>query len=358
MRFRVCPHRSTLRQCMSKTVMLWSVVLLGCLAGIIYLVLQGSSVPPPTPVPPPPLKVKLSSAQFDELIRPQIVLADAANRDSAARAIRRLQETFAKYRAKVPAFTADLTSLNTRWSILTSMPGDWWYADNRIRKSMQAKFEEHLFSEQQLKREIEDALVKFRDEIKANETAMLASIRAAVDRNDLPDFPEVDYGSFSKEVVFALQDYASESGMTSVQRAIVTEFISGVGGAAAESLFVAVLGQLATTTTTAAAAGGGTMATGAAAGGGGGSLAGPGGTAIGLVAGLVVGSLIDWWMTERLEAELNTNMTSMIQQIENSLIDGTEDQPGLRSALPKTCDVLKNAYQITFSKRLTGGFIQ
>jgi hypothetical protein len=81
----------------------------------------------------------------------------------------------------------------------------------------------------------------------------------------------------------------------------------------------------------AAAAGGGAMAGGAGGGATLGSLAGPAGTVVGIGAGLVVGAAIDWWMTDRFKDKLAEQCNRFLDSVRDQLIDGTLDQPGLRT---------------------------
>ena len=73
------------------------------------------------------------------------------------------------------------------------------------------------------------------------------------------------------------------------------------------------------------------MAGGAGGGGALGTLAGPAGTVIGIGAGLVVGAAIDWWMTDRFKEKLAEQCNRFIDTVRDQLIDGTPQQPGLRS---------------------------
>jgi hypothetical protein len=235
------------------------------------------------------------------------------------------------------------------------MPADWWNDRNDVREFISKKFEKHVFSEKSLQADIESAVGAFRNDIEANNVSLLSTVQAAVSTSDVPGMPAIDYGDFSADVTRALQHFAESSAVDSVTNLILVEIVSGVGGAAATQLLAAITTRVAATAAASAASAGGATATGAATGGGGGSAAGPGGAAIGFAVGLVVGVIIDWWMTASFEEKLSAQLNELIDEVESSVISGKDGQPGLDRALDSTCDALSDAYRESFYARIVGG---
>ncbi len=196
------------------------------------------------------------------------------------------------------------------------------------------------------------ALTAFREAIEANNNKLLANVRASVSRSDLPHIPIVDYGEFAAALTDAVQAFATSSARDSVRNAVVTELVSGVGGAAAAKIVGAIGTRIPVMVATSSAAGSGATGTGAAVGAKGGSLGGPAGTVVGFGVGVVVGVAIDWWMTARFEEKLAGELNKMVDRVQSLLIDETEDGVGLRTALDDICDVVRDAYQESLHDRI------
>lgn len=339
-------------------------VLVCCVVGIVYVVTRPGPGMPEVPSPPSTTILDGPATGQTDLQRrreffkrevvPVIGEADVANRAAADRCIKRLEDTFDKYRKGVRPIVSDLTSWGTRWGVLTRTPGDWWNEGNEVERFISRKFEKRLFSKESLQDDIESALATFRSDVDANNTRMLSQVKAAVSSADLPTLPDIDYGNFASEITASLENYAADKAVDSVSRAVMTEILSGIAGAAAEQILVGIAARFATASASSAAAAGGAMAGGAAAGGGGGSIAGPAGTAAGVVVGLLVGMVIDWWMTSRFEEELRQQLNTMIDEMESTLVNGSKGRVGLRTSLRRVCDTLRNAYGDSFRARIAG----
>jgi len=81
---------------------------------------------------------------------------------------------------------------------------------------------------------------------------------------------------------------------------------------------------------------GGATVGGATAGGGLGSLGGPAGTVIGVGTGLVVGAIVDWWLTDQFKAKVEAQCNVFIDMVEARLRDGTDKSTGLSKAFEAT----------------------
>ena len=87
---------------------------------------------------------------FDSEVEPEIEKTDQLNREAAERCVRRLRGIVTEYRYRVEPFVEDLTSISTRFGIISRMPGGWWSEDGRVEDYVAEKFEKHLFSEKKL----------------------------------------------------------------------------------------------------------------------------------------------------------------------------------------------------------------
>jgi hypothetical protein len=347
--------RSFARRGKATSVVVWATVLAFCIGVLIYLALRPAPSPPELPSPPRPAKAERISTRarfFDEQVQPAIAAADKANREAAERCIQRLRDQFSKYRRGVEPLVEDLTSWGTRLGVVRRMPSDWWYESTNVQEFVTEKFQAHLFSEESLKQGIEGALATFRDDVRANSDKLLTEVKAAISRADLPETPSVEYSEFSSDVTKGLEQYSVKAGKDSVLSLVLTLLVSEIGERAAIQIVAAVGTRIAATAATASASAGGATAGGAVAGGAGGSSVGPVGTVVGAGVGLIVGVIIDWWISEYFEVKLSLQLQEMIDQIELSVIQGIGEQPGLELALAETCDVLRDEYQQSLFDRI------
>ncbi len=309
------------------------------------------------------------AAFFDDKVEPEIEKTDQLNREAAERCISRLKSQVRVYRQQVEPFVEDLTSLSTRFGIISRMPGGWWSEDARVEDFVAAKFEKHLFSEQKLLSDVSGILEQFRNEVDANQKRMLVNVQACLDTADLPEVEVQEYESFYQSVAKQLSEYSAEQGSASVYNALTVLVISEAGSYAAVTLVSGVLVRFgAMAATTAAAAGGATAGAGAT-GAGGGSLAGPVGTAVGLGVGLVIGLAIDWWMTEQFEEEMELQLKDYLASLERAILYGGKSRTGsleaandpgaghlesggIADALPRVCNRLEAAYRERFYEQI------
>ena len=351
-----------------------AIVLIAAIAGTFSLVMNGG--PKPIGAPPaseaeavltvtsPTDRETLRKEFFEREVLPAIAQTDQQNREAAERCIERLSRLIDQYRQGVDPFVNDLTSIKTRLGIVRRMPAAWWKEDRSVEAYVQTKFEQHLFSEQQLINDVGAALDGFRDEVDANQRRMLTQIRASLEISDLPEIRVEDDDAFLASVANQLQTYSSQQGTSSLQNGLTVLVLSEAGSYAAMSLASGLLARFGTTAATTAAAAGGATAGASAAGAGSGSLAGPVGTAVGLGVGLVIGLTIDWWMTEKFEEELSGNLHQYLDRLKQSILDGPGDESGsssgaatqpslgIKRALPELCDQLRDAYEQRFLNQI------
>lgn len=347
------------RQGKTASQLFWVCVFIFCLVSLVYLATKPLPPTPKLPLPPTlPQQATRKTQFFDDKVQPVIVMADKANRAAVERCLKRLRDNFEKQRRGIAPFTDDITSTWTRLGVLGQMPFDWWNEQTEVQKMITDKFEEHLFSEQTLKSGIQDAISKFREDVEANNNELLTNIQAEISKSDLPQLPVMDYKSFASEVTKSIKNYTTSSSKDNVTNLLLTELASGIGGAVASRVVVAIGTRILAMVGTSSATAGGTAAAGTAVGGGSGTVAGPVGTAVGAGVGLVVGMAVDWWMTASFKERLSVELNNMISQIEQSVIDGTEESPGLKPSLVESCDKLLDAYREALYNRIVKEPIQ
>lgn len=307
--------------------------------------------------------MRLARARFyDESVAPLVHRIDLDNRAAAVRCIERLDQLMNVYHTGVDKFVTDMTSISTRLGILKRMPGGWWSSDGRVDAFVQEKFESHLFSEQRLVDDVSAVLLQFRADIDANQRRLLVGVRAALTLSDLPDVELASQEEFFHQLSVQLNEYATRQGMTSVENMVGALVLGEVGAFAARSVISGLLARFAPSVAISTAAGASATVGASATGAGGGSLGGPVGTVVGFGAGLAVGLIIDWWMTERFEAELSGQMHTYLDDLRTTLVSGggqvspTEEPAiGLEVALPRLCDQLTQAYRDRFFEQIVDG---
>lgn len=307
------------------------------------------------------IQSRLARARFyDQSVVPLIQRTSADNRVAADRCIERLDKVIGGYHNGVDLFVKDMTSISTRLGILKRMPGGWWASDTRVEGYVHEKFETHLFSQQSLIDDVSAVLLQFRADVDANQRRMLVNVRAALTLSDLPEVELSSQEQFFKELSVQMDSYATEQGMTSVENMVGALVLGEVGAFAARSLIGGLLARFAPSVAISTAAGASATVGASATGAGGGSLGGPVGTVVGFGAGLAVGLIIDWWMTERFEAELSGQMHTYLDDLRQTLVVGGggkqgEQAMGLEIALPRLCDQLTQAYRDRFFEQIVDG---
>ena len=292
------------------------------------------------------------NAFFDERVRPVVAATGQADAAAADRAIQRIRETFAGYHRGVDPFVDDVTSWRARWEVLRRMPGDYARGTRRVETYLQTKIAEHLFDDVRLRRDLNQSLVGFREDVRGNQNLMLADIRAAVESSGLDDVRVLDIEPFVAAVTANLENEAKDAATASIVRGLLIEVGSAAGGFVFEQLVVQLIARLATT---AAAGAGGAAASGSAVGGGGGAIAGgPVGAAVGIVAGLVVGLVIDVWASKKFEKELGEKMHRTLDDLEASVLGDRADGIGVVSGLRQSCDLLAQSYEEVLREQIVG----
>ena len=108
------------------------------------------------------------SRLLESQVEPLVSAEAAENRKSLDVARDRLHEVFQRYRSRAPKFAGELTHWGVKWKLTKSAMHDWWNKDHESSKIAQKAFSEHVFSEDELKRDLEEVMKEFLAEIETN----------------------------------------------------------------------------------------------------------------------------------------------------------------------------------------------
>jgi hypothetical protein len=343
----------------TKQIVMWSVVLICCILVGTYNLTRPAPKPEPLPInPTEPAKTYSSFEQresfFNSSVNPKLKIADTANRKSAQRCLERVEASINSYRDGIKPFVADVNTWGTRLSVIQRLGSDWWYEENDVASYVGTKVSTHLFDDKRVKSDINSALQKFREEIRANEQSMLVKIRAAVEAHASLDIPEGKFDDFAELVNENMLAFAQTLVKGSILQGLITELVSGISGVAATELVYLIGSRIATMTAFSAATAGGTTVVMTGGGAAAGTTVGPWGTAAGLVGGFAVGLVIDWWRSKSYEAELKDQLNEAIDNIKIGAIQGLDGKDGLKITLDKACDQLLRTYDETLYKQIVG----
>lgn len=297
-------------------------------------------------------------ARRRELVEPLLSRASDRNRAATDAAIARVHERFDAFRAAAPAFADDMASWGSRLGVLRRLPSDWWRRTtgdacpepaSDVERYVRAKFEKHVVAPGAVEGAARDALAQFADDLGASRNLLWAEIDAALRTRDAP-VPEnvFDAREAERRVGAEAAALASRHAVGTLGAGVAAFAVSTAGSIAAEQLAAQVIARVGVSAAAGAGAsalGASAGATGAAAGTGatGGALAGPVGVVVGVGLGLAVGIAIDWWMTDEYKASLTAQVRERLTALETALIDGDENEPGLRAALAHAAQTMTDS---------------
>jgi hypothetical protein len=196
---------------------------------------------------------------------------------------------------------------------------------------------------------MDDVLKQFKEDLEANRNRLFAEIKLPLRSSRSPIMlDEEGWKRLCADVTDRAQRMVAAAPRDSVMTGL-TAFASGwIAQVAVEEIAAQIIARVGTAVAASAAettaAGGGAMVGGTATGGGVGSFGGPAGTIIGVGLGLVAGAIIDWWMTDRFEAQLTEQCDRFLDGIERQLVEGNDQAPGLRRSFDQAVK-LADQYQ-------------
>lgn len=276
-------------------------------------------------------------------------LLNAKTKDLAAvdRAVVSLDACFGRYAEGVDKFTRELTGWGTRFRLI------WRKGVETVKrheipegatKLVRDKFDANVVSDARLEADVMAVMKQFAYDLEANRNELMGSLTTRLQSSDLPvTVQKVALGEFQtqfdqnvKKLLHGLPANTATIGAGSMATGIVAE-------EAVRQLVRVVLTQAAARLAGSAAASGGAAATAVAAGGTGGTVLAPGvGTAIGVVGGFVVGAVVDWWMTDKFEAQVKIEVLTFLQKTRNALVGGPQ---GMETLLRQQVNATSEAWE-------------
>lgn len=335
----------------------WPIVMLiAIITAWLYVVRMETPVPSELPAPPEINVDSQDSASrqkfYAEEIKPLLASTQEQNEAAVARCVKRIEESIDKYRKGVDPFVEELTSWGTRWQVMKRMPVDWWRKETQVDDYVRQLFEKHVMKEGKLEEDLTVALAALKEDLDANGNSLLISAKASAQTSDMPSVKLPEYAQYSALVQKQMKAFSTGRGQDSVRSAIASLIAGEAAGMVATQIVVQVISRFGTELAVAGAVG----ATGAAGGVGaaGGSTLGPVGTAVGMGVGLVVGIVADWWVTDGFKEKLTTDLNGYLSKMEASVIDGTGESEGIKSALGNVCNDIYNAQQLAMHECVVG----
>lgn len=312
---------------------------------------------PPFETPASRLTSDEKAAFFAQNVSP-ILDANASANVKALETLRSdIHQLFEQYRRRVPNFTEDITGFRNKtkitWEATKQLASD---DKDKVKRHVSKKFEMHVVSAAKMQAELEALLHGFRRDVEANHNRMLADIGTAV-KND-PRFAALGVrlpDSFGRDLEADISAASLQAGKEAVVLSGMMFLVSFATEEAVRSLVTATLtrvgASLATSMGATAAASGGATVAGGTGGGATGTLGGPAGVVIGVAAGLTVGIIVDYVMTERMEAKLNEECARFLTQAETGI---TRKPDGLVTALGKALSELQLIKSSVIKQQIEG----
>jgi hypothetical protein len=287
------------------------------------------------------LRTARSSSDIQQIYAEQISkLIDQnyqRNQQAAQRACKRLHENFEGYREGIDDFAEDVTGWGTRFGMAGRSAQDtwnkWWNKEgnaSEVESYVLKKYEKHIVSQDQLQRDVDQAVMSLKQDMDANRNRLYAEIRLVLRTSSLPvGHGQTSLTNLTASIDLRLNQLISDSSTDS----LVVGIASAVSGILVEEglsfAVTAVFSELASVTAATAATSSTTVTSSTAAGGSAGSGAGPVGTIVGVGVGLVVGAIVDWWLTDSFKQKLSDECHSFLDALEEHLLQGTSKSRGL-----------------------------
>lgn len=279
--------------------------------------------------------------------KPALLEAKAKDLAALDRAVASLDACFARYAEGVDKFTGELTGWGTRFRLI------WRKGVETVKrheipegtaKLVRDRFDANVVSDARLEADVMAVMKQFAYDIEANRNELMGSLTTRLRSSELPvtvqkvaleEF-QTQFDQNVKILLSGLPANTATIGAGSLATGIVAE-------EAVRQLVRVVLAQAAARLAGSAAVSGGAAATAVAAGGTGGTVLAPGvGTAIGVVGGFVVGAVVDWWMTDKFEAQVKTEVLTFLRNTRNALVAGPQ---GMESLLRQQVNASSDAWE-------------
>ncbi|MGL4593739.1 MAG: hypothetical protein ACRCUY_03305 [Thermoguttaceae bacterium] len=258
------------------------------------------------------------SSSLPPTVRPYVRQADERSHDAVDESLAELQAFFEQAKANVPPFVDVAVGWGSKWRLIadyvvpkggavinpTIGPSVRIGQEFRHEKYIRTKFNEMIFSDQQLAKVVEDTIANFFKRLESIDNKMLVDIRA--------DLPDLAVGS-------ALQTLDERHLMETYRETIEKvqrQSTNKIGGEIGAEIASFIAGEVLASIAVRLAVSGGILGTGAAS-----SWATLGiGVVVGIIVDYIVAKVWDWYADPK--GTLVTEMVSSINGIQTLLIDG------------------------------------
>jgi len=264
----------------------------------------------PTPAPPALADVR---RQARERTLRHLDAADRAGRQAIDRQLKPLEDFFAQARKRTPGFAEEVLGWGSKWRFVADrMP---FTRSDRHEEFLKLAFTAHLFTADQLEKQLRQVVKGYLAESEAIENRLLVDVRS--DLQDLPPLllaSRLDAAAFELAFAEALQRASARTG-AGLRQDVAQEVVSQVVGQVLAQVAVR-LGVSAGVLGTGAATGWATLG-------------------IGLVVGIIVDQVISWvwdWAADP-KGNLARELDGKLDELRKSIVDGPPKAPGMRGQL-------------------------
>jgi hypothetical protein len=247
-----------------------------------------------------------------------------------------VRDCFLVAKQGVPEFAAFATGWGAKRRWLQDH-GFWWTRSDRLEEHLKSKFEEHVLTADYLSQGIQAALETHRLQLAEADAELLRRVR-----KELSDLPELKLNQISQEELLkSFQDEvekliqsSKESSLAEIRR----EVSSVVGGELLAFASLEVLANVGISGTILGIS----------------STSGVATLGIGLAAGLAIDQMLK--LIWDFEGDLVTELNGQLDKMENDLIVGTSQRPGLRLALERVARERAEQRRVVLDRFLRTGW--
>lgn len=240
----------------------------------------------------------------------------------------------------------------------------WWKGKNNpdnVKRYVAGIFQKDIFSEKQLNSDLTSIIDQFKYDLQANRNQFYSEITLAM---KLPDAPVKLNEHQLKAYISDVQARASKLSSKSIQRGTLIGGLLSAGSLVGTQSLFSIVNQIwkvafesvASSDSVLSATEGGAIGTTAVSGEQeGGEIDGDVGRLVGAGIVITVGLVLDHYATKILKQKINAQVTSFITSVENGVINGQKQSPGLLALLSETINVTDNSCQNAIIAKLTNG---
>jgi len=304
-----------------------------------FLVFKAWQLSSPTSGSPTASEQPAIAEFFDLALPAEIEEYRIRNADALSRFQERLNAQFDTYRENIPAFVEDSTDYGSKIKIICKSSDDFV---KKLRKKdkeaiqvetyMVNKFHHHFFTPEELRIAFKDIVDQFTEDIMASRKLLYAKLKQKWEKKEFSSAPfptdEILLQS-DEQLRHIMNTQGFEFGAMSTGAVIGSELLASAANFLVRKLYVVIVSTTLTFSATTATTTAGTTAVSSTGGAAAGSPGGPAVALIGFGAGLAVGVIVDWYMTDRMQEKLTGTLEDYFDEISKIIVLGTEKEVGV-----------------------------